>query len=1054
MGFSSGADGPLLDPQELEQELDRLVGAAFVESALPMCVTALDHRMLRVNDAFGQMVGRPAAELRGQPYTAITHPEDRPASRRHTSRVAEAGRARSLEKRYLRADGTIVWGHLTTTPLRDRSGRIIALFSQVRDVTAARALQDRLRRLSHLHGALVETGEAMIRATTEQELFQAACDIAVRHGELRMAWVGRIDPGTGDIRPAAAAGVQTRFLKGIRVSALDTPEGQGPSGLAVRTGRHDVRQDLLADPTLEPWQARSQRAGFRSVAAFPLRVGATVRGTLVVYAGVPGFFDDEVAALLDRLAASISFAWEALERLERERQALAELAWGSEQARLTFEQTSVPLATVDTGGRFLQVNRAFGALVGWPVAELVGREVDEVLHPEEREQVRARMTAILGEGAGEHRELRRRLRRRDGRLVWFEGSAARLLGRDQQQPVLVVQGVDITARVEAEALAAQRAAQQAAVAELGREALAEGDLARLLDRAVAVIAQGLRVEIAGVLELDPGGDTLRLRAATGLPAALLHGTTVPAGPGTPAGYALRSTAPVVVDDLEAETRFDGVVALRQWGARSGVSQAIRAGERPWGVLSAYTTVPREFAVDEVHFLEGVANVLSAAVVRQRAEQEVQRQALHDALTGLPNRILLQDRLDVALGRLLRDPRHLAAMLLDLDRFQVVNDSLGHQAGDEVLVRLASRVRAALRPSDTLARVGGDEFVLVCEQMGGADEAVGVARRVLELLAEPMDIQGQEVVVTASLGIAITIDPAASTAQLLQEAGAAMYHAKSGGGARLAVFDNPMRSRFANRIRVETDLRHAVARGEIVCHYQPVVALASGAVVGAEALVRWAHPTRGLVPPADFVPLAEEVGEITRIGLFVLQEACRATARWAAMRDAPLGIAVNLSVRQLQDPGLVPAVALCLADTGLPPADLCLEITETSVIVDSRSAVSVLAQLKALGVAIAVDDFGTGYSSVSHLRRFALDQLKIDRSFVTGLATDAQDLALVDGVVKLAHSLGLTTSAEGVETAEQLAVLRRLGCDYAQGFLMARPLPPAAFEALWLSGRTW
>ncbi|HUY61102.1 MAG TPA: EAL domain-containing protein [Candidatus Dormibacteraeota bacterium] len=550
------------------------------------------------------------------------------------------------------------------------------------------------------------------------------------------------------------------------------------------------------------------------------------------------------------------------------------------------------------------------------------------------------------------------------------------------------------------------------------------------------------------------GDTLRLRAVSGLPTALLHGTTVPAGPDTPAGFALHSAVPVVVADLEAEPRFSGAAALRERGVRAGVSAAIRAGERAWGVLSAHTTAPREFAVDEVHFLEGVANVLSAAVVRQDAEEETQRQALHDPLTGLPNRILLQDRLTVALGRLLRDPHHLAVIFVDLDRFKVVNDSLGHQGGDEVLTRLAARIRAVLRPSDTLARIGGDEFVLVCEQLGGVDEALGVARRVLDLLLEPMDIEGQEVVVTASLGVATTIDPGTAAVQLLQEAGAAMYHAKTNGGAALALFDAPMRSRFANRLRVETELRHAVERGEIVCHYQPVVSLASGAIVGAEALVRWAHPTRGLVPPADFIPLAEEVGEITRIGRFVLEEACRATARWATMRDAPLSIAVNLSVRQLQDPELITAVARCLAESGLPPADLCLEITETSVIVDSRSAVSVLAQLKGLGVAIAVDDFGTGYSSVSHLRRFALDQLKIDRSFVTGLAADARDLALVDGVVKLAHSLGLTTSAEGVETAEQLAVLRDLGCDYAQGFLMARPLPPAAFEALWLSGRTW
>ncbi|HUY61815.1 MAG TPA: PAS domain S-box protein, partial [Candidatus Dormibacteraeota bacterium] len=240
-------------PAEQDRELDRLVGVAFVEAALPMCVTGLDHRLLRVNDAFCQMVGRTAEQLGGRSYTEITHPEDVAASRRHTAAVVAAGGTRSLEKRYLRPDGTVVLGNLTTSPLRDGSGRISALFSQVRDITAERALQDRLRRVSHLHAALVEAGEAMIRAATEQELFQAACDIAVRHGELRMAWVGRVDPSTGEIQPVAVAGAQTWFLKGILVSGLDIPEGQGPSGIVVRTGRPDVRQDVLADPTLLPW---------------------------------------------------------------------------------------------------------------------------------------------------------------------------------------------------------------------------------------------------------------------------------------------------------------------------------------------------------------------------------------------------------------------------------------------------------------------------------------------------------------------------------------------------------------------------------------------------------------------------------------------------------------------------------------------------------------------------------------------------------------------------------------------------------------------------------
>ena len=431
--------------------------------------------------------------------------------------------------------------------------------------------------------------------------------------------------------------------------------------------------------------------------------------------------------------------------------------------------------------------------------------------------------------------------------------------------------------------------------------------------------------------------------------------------------------------------------------------------------------------------------------RRRIEEQLAHQAVHDALTGLPNRLLAAERLEQALARSSRTGSEVAVLFVDLDRFKLVNDSRGHAAGDELLVTVAERLRRVVRGSDVVARFGGDEFVVVCEDRTAAFEASRVAHRITEALRDPFVVDGQEVFLSASVGIAVS-EGAGSPETLLRDADAAMYRAKEKGRSRSEFFDATMRTAAIEHLETQSALHRAIERDELRVLYQPVVDVASGAVTGVEALVRWDHPQFGLVPPASFIPLAEETGLIVPIGAWVLGEATAQLARW---RQQPWGgsltVNVNLSARQLRQPDLVPALMAALLRSGLEPGRLCLELTETTFMEDAGNHRETLTAIQELGVGLAIDDFGTGYSSLTYLKRFPVSVLKVDQAFVRGLGEDASDTAIVKSVIDLAHALGLVVVAEGVETSEQVEHLRELGCDLAQGYFFARPEPAADFE---------
>ncbi|QBI20876.1 EAL domain-containing protein [Egibacter rhizosphaerae] len=439
---------------------------------------------------------------------------------------------------------------------------------------------------------------------------------------------------------------------------------------------------------------------------------------------------------------------------------------------------------------------------------------------------------------------------------------------------------------------------------------------------------------------------------------------------------------------------------------------------------------------------GIVVNIHDATARKQVEQELAHQALHDPLTGLANRVLLEDRIGQALTRRARNGQGVAVLFCDLDGFKVINDSLGHAAGDELLDAMARRLDGVVRESDTVARMGGDEFAVLLEGESDLEEAVAAGQRVRAVAADPFLVAGREVIVTASVGVvAVGPDEQATADGLLRDADIAMYRAKEAGRDAVMCYEEGMRETAQRRLALEADLRSVIERDELVVHYQPIVQLDGHRVVGYEALVRWQHPTRGLLYPNEFIPVAEQTGAIVALGAWVLREACRDAASWEAPEDgAPLTLSVNLSGRQLSDPGLSGHVVDALAASGLPPERLTLELTESVLVGEPARTAERLHELKALGVQLAIDDFGVGYSSLSYLRQFPADILKIDRSFIDTINDPAKLPAMIRGLLELGDTLHLQTVAEGIETPEQLAALSGSGCTMGQGFFFAKPAP--------------
>jgi diguanylate cyclase (GGDEF)-like protein len=593
------------------------------------------------------------------------------------------------------------------------------------------------------------------------------------------------------------------------------------------------------------------------------------------------------------------------------------------------------------------------------------------------------------------------------------------------------------------------------LADFGRSSLDAVALQPVLDEGVRIAEHELCADFVLIAEVvdDGASDELRVAAVAGPSASdrLPVGRRFAGSDRSLLGHAIRVDEPVTTDDLRVDPRIDLSPALRLFGVRTAIAVAVRGRTGRRLGMGVYRTTRSPFAADDPSFVHALANVVAAAVERFADEAELRRQALHDPLTGLPNRTLMTDRLRHALlGAQRAAGDRVAVVVIDVDRFKNVNDSLGHAFGDHLLLVLARRLSEAVRASDTLARLGGDEFVVIAERVRDADHARDLAERVSRAWDEPLQVEGRVLHLRASVGVALS-DDTSTPDELVANADAAMYRAKRERPGSVELYDERLRQRVSRDLRLEQELRVAIDRDELLLHFQPIVDPASLRCTEVEALVRWNHPERGLVSPGRFIALAEDSGLIVPLGERVLDLALAQVAAWRASGLTELSVSCNVSARQLRHPGFAQHVHDQLDAHGVPAGALAVEITEHVVLDPRGPAAATACELHELGIRLMLDDFGTGYSSLSSLRALPVSVLKIDRSFIAGLGTDAADTGIVGGVLHLARGAGLEVVAEGVETAEQAALLSEMGCDRAQGFYFARPLAADAAGAFLRDG---
>jgi len=664
------------------------------------------------------------------------------------------------------------------------------------------------------------------------------------------------------------------------------------------------------------------------------------------------------------------------------------------------------MALVGTTGLLLRVNAAAAGIVGRPGDQLVGTALSDVVHPADREAVARQVDALVA-GGTVHLRAQTRLVGDDGRVVWVCVHASCVRETDGTPLYVMAQIEDVTEQ-------------------------------RRADAAVAAAEERFRTTFdmapIGMILTDPDGVLLKVNPAyceiVGLEAAVLVGTNV-----------RDLTHP---DDLSEN--LSQVRALTA-GAIDSFSIEKRYlhpdGQTVWTSVSA--SCVRGSSGEPLYLIGQVQDITESREMREHLAHA----AIHDPLTDLPNRDLFADRLEMALRRARRSGHRVAVMFLDLDRFKMVNDNLGHEVGDRLLRAVADRMSGALRASDTLARFGGDEFTVLCDEVADEAHVLEIAERLRSTMGDPLTEAGGETFVSFSVGIALSTDDDESGSALLRHADIAMYRAKERGPARVEVYSDDDDDLTRSRLRTSNELRDALERRELELHYQPYVDLHTRTMVGMEALVRWRHPTRGLLLPEEFISTAEDSGLIVPLGAWALGEACRQAAVWASGRDAAgldearLNISVNVASLQLVDPGFPDLVADVLDTTGINPDRLWLELTESTLMRDAEATVTVLHDLRQIGIHFVIDDFGTGYSSLAYLKRFPVETLKIDRSFVREVDLRSEDTAIVRAIIGLGDSLGLSVIAEGVERSAQAPILQTLGCHLAQGYLLGAPLHPGA-----------
>jgi diguanylate cyclase (GGDEF)-like protein/PAS domain S-box-containing protein len=719
--------------------------------------------------------------------------------------------------------------------------------------------------------------------------------------------------------------------------------------------------------------------------------------------------------------------------------------------RALLQSTSDTVTLVDREGRIRHTTGEFTDVLGYDFDWWPGQSGFDLIHPDDVPRAAGVFAELLDHPTETYAEVLR-TRHATGRWELIEYTAVNRLD-DPLVEAIVMTSRNVTELTQAEAMLADEAKVL--------EQIARGDPLRQTLDTIATMVDYHTGGDSGVFVIDAEGPGLAVCAAPSMPsklvAAALSGTLSSGRPRLIAHEAAQEWG-----DFRRANEVDETHELWSSGYRAGWSVPVVAtrDRALLGTIAVLYVAPRLPADREREVVAVASHLAAIAIERDRAQRVLEHQARHDQLTGLPNRWTIIEQLDRAITAAQRRRRHTAVLLLDLDRLKVVNDSLGHGAGDDLLRAFGQRLQGVTGDRAFVGHFGGDEFAVIVDDVSDFEEVRVVASRIDLALREPfvirrpLDDTGYEHHLSASIGVAFASE-GESAHEVLQHADAAMYRAKDLGRDRLEIYDETLQHRATELLRLDRELRTAVERAELTLHYQPKVALADGRVLGVEALLRWKHPDRGVVLPSEFIDVAEDTGLIVRIGTWVLDEAVHQASAWVAQLGLDrFGVAVNLSARQLTAPGLVTAVANVLERHRWPPAQLTLELTESILIDDAEATLRQLEELKRLGVKLAIDDFGTGYSSLSYLHRFPVDIVKVDRAFVSGLRADGEGSAVATAVVHMARALGLIAAAEGVEDERQLAGLRSLGCDWAQGFLFAAALPADEITELLRAAPRW
>jgi diguanylate cyclase (GGDEF)-like protein/PAS domain S-box-containing protein len=901
------------------------------------------------------------------------------------------------------------------------------------------------QRLAIEHGATQALAEANGLEEAVPTIVRTICETL--GWDCGACWTPRReDPAT--MHCVGSWGIGSPQVEAFLAAAEPVSQPLSPAGL-LRRAWNTGEPVFVRDVTVEEGFRRAgvaANAGLRGAFAFPIKAGAEV-------IGVMEFFSHDIQrpdpALLDCAAYVSSQIGQFMRRGLAEEELLrfrAAMDMSGDEIYLTDRATM----------RFIDVNETACKVTGYTREEMLKLGPRDLWlgEPDRFERLYDEVIArgaqgMTSEGIGTSKDGRRQA------MIEAHRRALRLGDRW----VIVTIARDITPRKTAERAMLRLSRMYAALSATNEAIMRSKSPEELYQRVCDAAMQGNEFVGASVLLPSEGG-YMRIAAATGAASEQLRGALISIDEGTPEGQGLvgnafRSGKPCVSNDFLGDER------TRPWharatrtGIRSGASVPLMRAGVPTGILSLYSGDKGGFEEETIKLLERMADNIVFALDnfdresdRREAEERVQYLATHDALTALPNRVMFNQILGIEIESARRYGRKFAVLFIDLDRFKNVNDTLGHEAGDALLKEMAARLKAALRASDVVARLGGDEFVVLVREANEAGQAIAVARKILAAAMNPIRIAGQECRVTASIGICRYPADARDEESLMKHADMAMYLAKQEGKNNYQFYSAGIQPHSIANLALETQLRSALERNELTLAYQAKQDLRSGAITGVEALLRWHHPRLGMVSPAQFIPLAEETGLIVPIGKWVLQAAC---AQHVAWRDAGLpGVrtAVNLSPRQFADPELMGDIDAALRACGMSPGMLELEITESMVMQNPDRVVRLLRSIREMGVRLAVDDFGTGYSSLARLKRFPIDILKVDGSFIRDIPENAEDKAITQAIIAMGKTLGLTVVAEGVETAAQKAFLREHGCDQMQGYFFSKPVLAEEFAAL-------